>query len=108
MSRIKFTAAQNMTEKKNGKRCSQLCGWSYMELQLPFGCSIGASGILERRFIGLYQPDWQVNLDIFIIHTYIHMYVCAFRPKYISIKPIRIVHSAPNNRVKYCYIEGAT
>lgn len=107
MSRIKFTAAQNMTEKKMENAVRNYVDGHIWSSNCLLAVRLG-SGILERRFIGLYQPDWQVNLDIFIIHTYIHMYVCAFRPKYISIKPIRIVHSAPNNRVKYCYIEGAT
>lgn len=61
-----------------------------MELQLPFGCSIGASGILERRFIGLYQPDWQVNLDMLLfIHTYIHMYALLGR-NIFQLKPFAL------------------
>jgi len=50
MSRIKFTAAATTKAKydrKNGKRCWQLCGWSYMELQLPYGCFIEANRILR-------------------------------------------------------------
>jgi len=50
MSRIKFTAAATTKAKydrKNWKRCWQLCGWSYMELQLPYGCFIEANRILR-------------------------------------------------------------